>query len=131
MTWSPGASPTTPAPSASTTPAPSSPSTMGTGTPCQLPSAACRQLWQTPLAVMRTSTSPARGASSSTSSTRSGLPCSKRTDARMGLPPESAAVADPGIQVAVDEVDHQVQRHEEEGDEEDGALGEGIVALVD
>ncbi len=72
MTWSPGWSRVTPGPTRSTTPAPSSPSTIGTGISPQEPSAACRQLWQTPLAAMRTATSPARGSSSSTSSTVSG-----------------------------------------------------------
>src|ERR1051326_5896077 len=126
---------------ASTTPAPSSPSTIGTGTPFQLPSAACRQLWHTPLAVMRTSTSPARGASSSTSSTWSGLPRSNRTEARIGPPSTkprpprarsragSAAVPDPGIQIAVEQVDGEVDGHEHEGDEEDRALDQRVVAL--
>jgi peptide/nickel transport system permease protein len=75
------ASVSTPGPSSSTTPEPSSPSTMGTGTPCQLPSKACRQLWHTPLAAMRTRTSPARGGSRSTSSTTSGFLCSSITEA--------------------------------------------------
>src|SRR5262245_1834829 len=129
MTWSPSARPCVPVPTLSTTPAPSSPSTMGTGTPFQLPSAAWRQLWQTPLAVMRTVTSPARGGSSSSSSVRSGLPCSKSTDARMAS--SSARVADAGIEVPVEEIDGEVDDHEENRDEEDGALGHGIVALVD
>src|SRR5262245_43960279 len=115
----------------STTPAPSSPRTMGRGTPCQLPSAACRQLWQTPLAAMRTRTSPARGASSSSSSTDSGLPCSNSTDARMNASDPSARVADPRVEIAVQEIDRQVDGHEERRDEQDGALGQRVVALVD
>src|SRR5262249_49801557 len=83
MTGSPGARSWTPGPTSSTTPDPSSPSTMGTGTPVQLPSAAWRQLWQTPLATIRTRTSPSRGGASSRSSTDSGLPCSKSTEARI------------------------------------------------
>ena len=39
-----------------------------------IPSAVCRSEWHTPLAASRTSTSPACGGSSSTSSTTSGAP---------------------------------------------------------
>src|SRR5215831_19623874 len=100
---------------------------MGTGTPFQEPSAACRQEWQTPLAVMRTATSPARGGSSSSSSTTSGLPCSNSTDARMRVSGRvrSAAVADPRVQIPVEQVHEQIEGHEQQGNEEDGALGEG------
>ena len=66
-TWSPGSSWVTPEPTASTTPEPSSPRTMGIGMPVCEPSYACRQLWHTPLATIRTRTSPNRGSSSSSS----------------------------------------------------------------
>src|SRR6266849_2577679 len=135
MTWSPALSSRTPAPTLSTVPAPSSPSTMGTGTPFQLPSAACRQLWHTPLAAIRTSTSPSRGASRSSSSTRRGAPCSKRTEAFMDASVARAgagsAVANAGIEPAVEEIDGEGDRHEQRRDEEDGALGERVVALID
>src|SRR2546425_9551227 len=108
---------------------------MGTGTPFQLPSAACRQLWHTPLAAIRTSTSPSRGASRSSSSTRRGAPCSKRTEAfmdasvaRMGA---GSTVANARIEPAVEEIDGEVDHHEEGRDEEDGALGQRVVALID
>src|SRR5262249_59310887 len=81
---------------------------------------------------MRTTTSPARGASRSSSSTWSGLPCSKSTDARMEAPPvDLARVPDPRIQVAVEKIDGQVDDHEEHGDEKDRALRHRIVPLVD
>src|SRR5215471_108340 len=86
---------------------------------------------------MRTSTSPARGASSSRSSTLSGFPCSNSTDARMWLllepasPARRSAVADSRIEIAVQQVDGQVDRHEQHRDEQDRALGQRIVALVD
>src|SRR6266567_8126423 len=135
MTWSPAWSSRTPAPTLSTVPAPSSPSTMGTGTPFQLPSAAWRQLWQTPLAAIRTSTSPSRGPSRSSSSTRSGAPCSKRTEAfmdtSMACAAARSAVADAGIEPAVEEVDGKVDHHEERRDEQYGALGQRVVALID
>src|SRR5438876_878380 len=135
MTWSPAWSSRTPAPTLSTVPAPSSPSTMGTGTPFQLPSAAWRQLWQTPLAAIRTSTSPSRGPSRSSSSTRSGAPCSKRTeafmDASVACPAARSTVTDAGIEPAVEEVDGKVDHHEERRDEQDGALGQRVVALID
>src|SRR5262245_25105347 len=43
----------------------------------------------------------------------------------------SCAVADPGIEVAVEQVDGQVDGHEHHRDEQDGALGERVVPLVD
>src|SRR5215470_1131157 len=135
MTWSPTWRSRTPAPTLSTVPAPSSPSTMGTGTPFQLPSAAWRQLWQTPLAAIRTRTSPSRGPSRSSSSTRSGAPCSKRTEAFMDTsgerPLAASAVADARVEPAVEDIDGEVDHHEQRGDEQDGALGQRVVALVD
>src|SRR5262249_29441252 len=115
----------------STMPEPSSPRTIGRGIPCQLPSAAWRQLWQTPLATMRTEPSPSRGGSTSSSSTRMGARCWNRTGAFIVLPGAgaparpngvSAPVSDPGLQVTVQQVDQEVHDHEEHRDEEDGAL---------
>src|SRR5215470_2397354 len=81
---------------------------------------------------MRTTTSPARGASRSSSSTWSGLPCSNSTDACMEAPPvDLARVPDPRIQVAVEKIDGQVDDHEEHRDEEARALRHRIVPLVD
>src|SRR5260370_24673562 len=133
MTWSPALSSRTPAPTLSTVPAPSSPSTMGTGTPFQLPSAAWRQLWQTPLAAIRTSTSPSRGPSRSSSSTRSGAPCSKRTEAFMDASVVRLAarstVANPGIEPAVAEIDGEIDHHQESRGEQQGAVGHWAIAL--
>jgi hypothetical protein len=66
-TWSPGTTAVTPAPIFSTTPAPSWPSTAGAGHAIT-PSSTLTSLWHTPVAAMRTSTSPASGARTSTSS---------------------------------------------------------------
>src|SRR5712691_8959711 len=133
MTCSPTESVSTPGPTRSTTPAPSSPSTIGTGTPFQLPSAACRQLWQTPLATIRTSTSPVRGGSSSSSSTFSGVACSNSTDALIRGSPGggSRLIPDARIEVTVQHVDGQVDRHEQQRDEQDRALRQRVVPLVD
>ena len=79
-TRSPGATCTTPSPTASTVPAPSCPSTIGQRRSPRRPSARCRSEWQTPQAAMRTSTSPALGGASVTSSTRTS-PGSRRTTA--------------------------------------------------
>ena len=59
MTWSPTATAVTPSPTASTTPAPSWPSTAGSGFGVA-PVITFQSLWQTPLATMRTVTSPGR-----------------------------------------------------------------------
>src|SRR5437763_13405720 len=134
---------------------------MGTGTPVHEPSAACRQEWQTPLAAMRTRTSPTRGVSSSTSSTFSGVRCSNSTEARMWSssrdyrnggpdmapkPPNArSAPAEPWrsssgaprlvtysrIEVRVQEIHGEVHGHEHDGHEQDRALGQRIIALVD
>src|SRR5262245_9188719 len=45
--------------------------------------------------------------------------------------PASCAVADPGIEIAVDQVDGQVDGHEHHRDEQARALGERVIALVD
>src|SRR6266511_4970354 len=56
-----------------------------------------------------------------------GRPSGKRRRAGPG----SGAVADPGIEPAVQHVHGQVERHEQGRDEQDGALDEWIVPLVD
>src|SRR3712207_3705493 len=54
-----------------------------------MPRSMCRSEWQTPLAAMRTKTSPLFGGSTSASSIASGELCSYRTAARMsGVPPQ-------------------------------------------
>ena len=69
-------------PTSSTTPAPSCPRTTGSSVGW-IPWATWRSEWQTPLAAIRTSTSPAFGGSSSSSSTTSGSPNARRTAALM------------------------------------------------
>ena len=94
ITWSPGATFVTPAPTASTTPAPSWPKMAGSGQGNE-PSMVCRSEWQTPLAASRTATSPARGPSISTSSIASGAPTSRSTAARIRWPPGSRRLRAP------------------------------------
>ena len=77
----PGRTRRTPGPTASTMPAPSWPSTAGHGV-VAVPSIAFRSEWQTPLAYRRTSASPARGGSSSSSAISSRPPVSGSTAAR-------------------------------------------------
>jgi len=88
-TRSPGRADVTPAPTASTTPAPSWPSSIGQGAP-QFPcSIAQTSLWQTPLAAIRTSTSPGPGSSMRIGSTRMGAPARSTTAPKpsVGIPP--------------------------------------------
>ena len=82
-TRSPGATLVTPSPSRSTIPHPSCPSTAGAYPDGSAPEAVYMSVWQTPQASSRTSTSPARGSSSSTSVTLSGFPNSSSTAARI------------------------------------------------
>src|SRR6266545_3018130 len=83
MTWSPGFTLVTPAPTSSTTPAPSWPKMTGNSPSGSAPERVNSSVWQTPVALISTSTSPVRGPSSSTSSTTSGLPASYATAARV------------------------------------------------
>ena len=73
----------TPSPSLVTTPAPSCPSTTGVGT-SQSPRTTCRSEWHTPAAAIRTSTSPACGASSSTCVISTAAPGARSTAAFTG-----------------------------------------------
>src|SRR5215469_7947537 len=68
-TGSPGRSLFTPGPTSATVPAASWPSTTGNGDSDRLPSRTLRSLRHSPLAAICTSTSPSRGAASSTSPT--------------------------------------------------------------
>ena len=75
MTWSPGCTDVTPGPTSSTTPDPSCPRMIGVGMN-RSPFMTCKSLWHTPPAYNRTSTSPACGGATSTSSNRRGVPAS-------------------------------------------------------
>jgi hypothetical protein len=70
MTWSPGFTCVTPAPTSSTMPAASCPSTIGSGSG-QSPFMMCQSLWQMPAAFTFTRASPACGPCCSTSTTSS------------------------------------------------------------
>src|SRR5690348_1791100 len=83
-TRSPGATVVTPAPTRSTTPAPSWPSTAGSGTGYHW-SRMIRSVWQMPAAATRTSTSPARGSSSSSGWIAYGAPLVSVTAARISM----------------------------------------------
>src|ERR1043166_4734303 len=83
MTWSPGASEVTPAPTSTTTPAPSWPKITGNRPSGSAPDRVNSSVWHTPVALSSTSTSPALGPARSTSSTTSGLPTSNAIAARV------------------------------------------------
>src|SRR4051812_42162168 len=85
-TWSPALRFVTPGPTASITPAPSWPSTMGGCTTGLSPSMAWRSDRQTPDAARRTTTSPAMGSSTLTSSILSASLMACSTAARMDVP---------------------------------------------
>src|SRR5580704_18139581 len=74
MTWSPFFTEVTPAPTSSTTPAPSWPRIAGNSPSGSAPERVNSSVWQTPVALISTSTSPARGPSRSTVSTTSFSP---------------------------------------------------------
>ncbi len=73
----------TPGPTSTTTPAPSWPKITGNSPSGSAPERVNSSVWQTPVALISTSTSPAFGPSSSTSSITSGLPASYATAARV------------------------------------------------
>src|SRR5688500_8721849 len=93
MTWSPGLTLVTPAPTVSTMPAASWPSTIGSGKG-QSPFMMCQSLWHTPAALTRTRASPACGPCCSTSTTSSRMFGLYRTAAFIG--DSLAEVAPPG-----------------------------------
>ena len=82
MTWSPFFSDVTPAPTSATMPAPSWPRMAGNSPSGSAPDSVYSSVWQMPVALISTSTSPARGPSTSTVSRLSGLPASRATAAR-------------------------------------------------
>src|SRR5690606_20874864 len=82
MTWSPGLTLVTPSPTSTTTPAPSWPSTAGNSPSGSSPLSVNASVWQTPVWVIFTSTSPLRGGSTSISTISSGCPAAKATAAR-------------------------------------------------
>ena len=82
ITWSPGFTLVTPSPTSTTMPAPSCPSTTGNRPSGSSPERVKASVWQTPVWVMRTSTSPLRGGATSISTIFSGSPAAKATAAR-------------------------------------------------
>src|SRR4029079_16591671 len=74
MTWSPFASVDTPGPTSTTTPAPSCPRIAGNKPSGSAPERVNSSVWQMPVALISTSTSPAFGPSRRTVSTTSGAP---------------------------------------------------------
>src|SRR5215831_14705367 len=74
MTWSPFFTEVTPAPISTTTPAPSCPRIDGNRPSGSAPDKVNSSVWQTPVALISTRTSPARGPSSLTVSMVRGAP---------------------------------------------------------
>src|SRR5947209_9198278 len=85
MTWSPLRTEVTPGPTSATTPAPSWPRMAGNRPSGSLPDKVNSSVWQMPVALISTSTSPAFGPSSCTSVTASGLPAWNATAARTSM----------------------------------------------
>src|SRR5690349_3830675 len=83
MTWSPGFTEVTPAPTSRTSPAPSWPSTEGKMPSLSKPSSVYASVWQMPVAMISTSTSPGLGPSRSSSTISSGCLGAKATAARV------------------------------------------------
>src|SRR5690606_22588526 len=81
ITWSPFFTLVTPGPTSTTTPAPSCPKITGNNPSGSWPESVNASVWHTPVALISTSTSPAFGPSSSTSSIMSGFPASYATAA--------------------------------------------------
>src|SRR6185312_12724722 len=82
ITWSPTCSEVTPSPTSSTMPPPSCPRITGNIPSGSAPDNVNASVWQTPVATMRSSTSPAFGPATSTCSIDNGLPASQATAAR-------------------------------------------------
>src|SRR5690606_15140118 len=82
MTWSPGFTEVTPSPTSTTMPAPSWPSTTGNRPSGSSPDRVNASVWQTPVWVIVTSTSPFFGGATSISTICSGWPGPKATAAR-------------------------------------------------
>src|ERR1700722_6828719 len=81
MTWSPALTLVPPDPTSCTMPPPSWPRITGNSPSGSAPDSVKASVWHTPVATMRTSTSPAFGPARSTSSIRSGLSASQATAA--------------------------------------------------
>src|SRR5436190_22958979 len=90
MTWSPFFRLFTPGPTSTTTPAPSCPRMDGNNPSGSAPESVYSSVWQMPVAIISTSTSPAFGPSSCTVSMASGAPALCATAARTSItsPPE-------------------------------------------
>src|SRR5690606_8168042 len=82
ITWSPGSTLVTPSPTSTTMPAPSWPSTAGNTPSGSSPDRVKASVWHSAVWVIRTSTSPLRGGSTSISTTFSGWPAANATAAR-------------------------------------------------
>src|SRR5882757_9463098 len=85
MTWSPFLTLVTPLPMSTTTPAPSWPRMAGNSPSGSAPDSVNSSVWQTPVALISTSTSPSRGPSSWTVVTSSGFPAATATAARTSM----------------------------------------------
>src|SRR5579859_7036566 len=85
MTWSPFLSDLTPGPTSTTTPAPSCPRMLGNKPSGSEPESVYLSVWQSPVALISTSTSPALGPASCTVSTTRGLPASTAIAARTSI----------------------------------------------
>src|SRR5690606_2815873 len=96
MTWSPGFTLVTPSPTSTTTPAPSWPRTAGKTPSGSSPDRVKASVWQTPVLVILTRTSPLRGGSTSISTICNGFPASKATAARDFMAWSLKKVARPG-----------------------------------
>src|SRR5690554_4898275 len=93
ITWSPGLTLVTPSPTSTTMPAPSWPRMAGNTPSGSSPDRVNASVWQTPVWVILTSTSPALGGATSTSTICRGSPGAKATAARdfMVFPHEQTA----------------------------------------
>src|SRR5690606_31539109 len=85
MTWSPFFTEVTPGPTSTTMPAPSWPRMAGKRPSGSAPDSVKSSVWQMPVALTSTSTSPARGPSSCTVMISSGLPAATATAARTSM----------------------------------------------
>jgi hypothetical protein len=85
MTWSPFFTEVTPGPTSTTMPAPSWPRMAGNRPSGSAPDSVKSSVWQMPVALTSTSTSPAFGPSSCTVMTSSGLPACTATAARTSM----------------------------------------------
>src|SRR5215469_5327233 len=85
MTWSPFLTEVTPGPTSTTTPAPSWPRIAGKSPSGSAPESVNSSVWQIPVALISTITSPAFGPSSATVVISSGFPAAVATAARTSM----------------------------------------------